>query len=577
MQEFSTRLFFPSWWVRAFENVSVLDFENLPVFDQVVKTGISPTLGPHDLNPLSMIVSSFQKQLLESNLKLLTVSPSEFQKQVNLPNKQRPLSYMKMLQSLLGIKFIGPTEQGFSLLPLVATERWTTPKQGGDIEWQLSLSDMGADLLLGYTNPHLELVRQVSNLASAVEVLGEDKPLSVWKSAWFDLQGVEQSLLIRIEKAMQWEYAWLHFDGIFGKNLFSLLENLPLSLSDAKWQSHLERFGKKLHQHGLLKFAVEDEFLALSKEEKQSMLLVWQVSHDKAFSTVNDDYQKKACKYLVTQSLNEKINTLIRLISADSYNSSLQMSAAEMWRTLIASAEDKSYDGIALDRASCPLTSLPLFVEWAIRQEPMSKFPLPEVFQRTPLARLARLTSEIPVQERFQNFQDMLTENQEWREHFKKLEGATLVSSRSLQTEEIGSYIRNVKTNGFASRVSMPVRPPAPPPPNVPNPISAQVKEEIEKKPFSQQNIKVMAAEELKRMMVTDKLKFAELKKKFFESLDATKKKLILDVQGRMEPTLFDNHLKHSLIKFMIDNPAVWKGASGGSRPSSISSAWPLN
>ena len=51
----------------------------------------------------------------------------------------------------------------------------------------------------------------------------------------------------------------------------------------------------------------------------------------------------------------------------------------------------------------------------------------------------------------------------------------------------------------------------------------------------------------------------------FTELIDALKvdirlfEEIIQEVEKRLQPTVFDDHLKYSLVKFMSDNPQLWK------------------
>src|SRR6185437_15927736 len=77
-------------------------------------------------------------------------------------------------------------------------------------------------------DPHLELVRNATGRAEAGDALGDHAPLVVRRSIWLELVGPEQQLLLRLERAMQWEFRWLQLEGIFGLPLSELFSDLPL-------------------------------------------------------------------------------------------------------------------------------------------------------------------------------------------------------------------------------------------------------------------------------------------------------------------------------------------------------------
>ena len=52
------------------------------------------------------------------------------------------------------------------------------------------------------------------------------------------------------------------------------------------------------------------------------------------------------------------------------------------------------------------------------------------------------------------------------------------------------------------------------------------------------------------------------LKEKYINSLSEERRQIILDIKNKMSPEVFDTHLRHSLLKYMVDNPASWSSSS---------------
>jgi hypothetical protein len=66
------------------------------------------------------------------------------------------------------------------------------------------------------------------------------------------------------------------------------------------------------------------------------------------------------------------------------------------------------------------------------------------------------------------------------------------------------------------------------------------------------------ASEELSRMRGSYPDRYQQLKKSYITSLDESSRSLFLDFQRRMQPSVFEDHIKQKLIKYMVDNPGSW-------------------
>jgi hypothetical protein len=48
------------------------------------------------------------------------------------------------------------------------------------------------------------------------------------------------------------------------------------------------------------------------------------------------------------------------------------------------------------------------------------------------------------------------------------------------------------------------------------------------------------------------------------ETLDETSRRLLLDVQKRIQPSMFDEQLRQRLVRYMVENPGAWRSAEVG-------------
>ena len=85
----------------------------------------------------------------------------------------------------------------------------------------------------------------------------------------------------------------------------------------------------------------------------------------------------------------------------------------------------------------------------------------------------------------------------------------------------------------------------------------------LEKSGFnpSFQNLKKIALEELNNLKAKYPEKYAKLKQQYMDSLSEEKRQILLDVHDRVDEKVFDSHLKHGLLKYMVDNPNSWSSA----------------
>lgn len=85
----------------------------------------------------------------------------------------------------------------------------------------------------------------------------------------------------------------------------------------------------------------------------------------------------------------------------------------------------------------------------------------------------------------------------------------------------------------------------------------------LEKSGFnpSFQNLKKIALEELNNLKAKYPEKYAKLKQQYMDSLSEEKRQILLDVHDRVEEKVFDSHLKHGLLKYMVDNPNSWSSS----------------
>jgi hypothetical protein len=76
-----------------------------------------------------------------------------------------------------------------------------------------------------------------------------------------------------------------------------------------------------------------------------------------------------------------------------------------------------------------------------------------------------------------------------------------------------------------------------------------------------------IAADELAKMRSSHPDRYKDLKRVYLESLDEVGRRLMVDVQRRMQPTMFEEHLRQRLVRFMVDNPGAWRSSDARQAP----------
>jgi len=571
---FTTRLFQPGWWVRAFDYASTAGAKDTDVMLQALNTRLCPVLQADELNALAAVLSQFQVQILSSRSDdplRLTIDTSDFKKQASTRSKSKIFSFTRLLQALPGLRVLVGDEDRFDSYSLFANESWESKAPKAGYQFEVSLEPNGMELVLGYSCSHDELIRRIEGKPSLEKMLGSRTPLSMWRSAWIELHGAEQCLLLRMEKAMQWDCRWLHFEGIFGAPIAELFENIDVTrsfrksrqLNDLQAAAQIfNRLGKKLCHQGLLKFGVEEKYMALTDGADEGPLLVWQASQQRSFASDNDEYKDMCVRKILAEFSKHRFDKLVSYLSVNVDSSDLRQRVATIWESLQeVDSEDLSYS-LESEPTSIPTLGVLLFIEWSIRSEPGHDIPVPEQFLMSPLGVLFGESDE-PVEVRYKKFIALFRDHMEFKEALNRIPLSSMSLELASKDKTVVDYLNSFKSGQPASVVVGESKKSF-----SDNKISKTNATKEIKAPKSTESstIRKVAAEELANMKRLDVEQYNELKRNYISSLDESRRRLILDVQGRMSQEHFDNHLRHSLIKYMIENPHQWRSV-GNKKP----------
>ena len=55
--------------------------------------------------------------------------------------------------------------------------------------------------------------------------------------------------------------------------------------------------------------------------------------------------------------------------------------------------------------------------------------------------------------------------------------------------------------------------------------------------------------------------RYQELRRLYYETLEPSARQALLDAHRLIEPHLFEDQLRHRLVRFMVDHPGSWRSA----------------
>ncbi|MBM4251294.1 MAG: hypothetical protein FJ146_04945 [Deltaproteobacteria bacterium] len=578
----ATHLHLPGWWVHAFEVAHRAEGESLSAMQQAYAAGLAPALGSLELNSLAMVLASLQEQILRGDYQNLWVRAEEHLKHAGTIMRTRRFIFEKIVQLLVGLRLLTPTSDASmrSFSP-VAADRWRRLSDDDAFELGVSLNPLGAELLLGLSDAHSDLVRFASGQTEAHTLLRGLAPLTVWRSIWLELAGMEQLLYLRLERGMQWEFRWLQLEGIFGIPLGELFASMSipeqrgveLASELAKRLRVINKLGRKLVDQGFMASTVQDQYLAFggpSEHRPTGPMMVWQASRERLASDATHAYRRAAAHAIVQGWFGDSEPLLLQLCFDDATVGSVAPIASGMWRELAK---------IPADRQPMPLDVQPgqillpqaLFYEYCLRSHPACLWPLPSGVAGGPLGELIRDPRAPDLVVRFEKFWAYVESDLELQQALNDEPMMTLSSAATRGVIEVATALRQRLTTR-PDTTTMMVSPSEAKPR-----LIAQVPAASSREPTAQVNDKPLrpaavsgalaarmmktASEELAKMRASDLTRYEQLKKAFFASLDDTSRKLLLDVQKRIQPNLFDEQLRQRLVRFMVENPGSWRSA----------------
>lgn len=546
----------PYWWVHTYD--LLLKNEDCNSFLEKGSL-ILPGLTTVELDALSIILNQCQYQMLAGKSPI-TLSQNFHNKHSTSQKKSDIFAFSRMLQMFSGIRLKVKQNDRHTAINLFHKEVWQEDFDEQTVN--LEPTDLGSMLILGYGDPYL-CQASIQSKEAIKHLLTSVTPLSIWRTPWLDFKSHEKSVLIQLEKTMQWTFSYLSLNGVFEGNLKEFLLGAMYSQSKAKKNKtdflengliNLGKIGKKLSDHGYLEFDWDNEFLAFDKT-KNGMSLVWKVIDSRAELEDQQSYLKK-CSYYFFESL--YIKHISRIFSEVlRFNPNRNAVTKEVKNTvdaLIDLDEPNKTEPLILFNGNLPVCLGALFIEWLIRLKDPNSIRLPDSLLTSEIIKPISEANKENIHEKFTSFCDQIKDQTGLMEDLKKIPGYSLAQP-DLDLKKFSS--KKIKTSNPSSsskkELSIQKSPEVDIKPDI-KPVSLPAKDLL-----YQKKLKQKALDKLVFLRKKDRFSYNLLKKEYLNSLNENHANIVLEMQKILTPELFDNQIKHSLVRYMVVDPDRWE------------------
>jgi hypothetical protein len=200
-----------------------------------------------------------------------------------------------------------------------------------------------------------------------------------------------------------------------------------------------------------------------------------------------------------------------------------------------------------------------LFYEWSLRQKAGDILKLPGWLAESAAVHELNAPKK-SLADRVQAFARIINDHSTYARDMETLPRASLAAPVSWRQREVLEFLashslkshltRDAAEVDESSRRAAPARPLAPP---------AVAAVAATRKAIPDSDLRRQANEELQKMRDKDPKRYQVLKQLYLDNLELEKKQIILEMKERMQPQAFDDHLKYSLVKYMVENPRSWQ------------------
>lgn len=568
----------PFWWIKAYQWTASVESRFLTPAQLLQHTKLNPCLHLVELEALASVLNDCQHQLLSGNDNIV-IDSIDHSKRGTQASLQQKFIFDRLPQILssLGL-LVKVNESRQKVEPLFSSMSVDYGKDDETTLFNLSLNTKGSELVLGFINPFADLIRFTKDDHALESILGFQPPLKLWRSLWLDMHPIECSLLLRLEKAGQWDAHYLSFDGIFGLDLNELFRGLDLPGSRRKNSQKtpfllkkrvLERFGRKLREHGYIR----DDFICdiLPTAKTGALNLLWHASGQYLSDLNMQDYLSTCWSKVFEPQISKELNFIVNIASPHPLRSSQLQKYLRFWKALHQSKEQDFYFCIDGNRL---ISVKALYWEWCVRAELSegSGLAIPKSERVLPLIELLTENLGDELDANLKKFICFFKEDPALSKLLETVPGLSLTSRQSRLSPELTLHFSAAKPMAPRLEEYEPRFVPAQKDKEKPvqsndlntsaQSISA-VQEPVKK---SNQTLlsKQEALEKIDLLRRSSLKRYETLKAAYIETLAPEKRSIILEVRQRLQPKVFDDHLRNSLAKYISENPEILKNQAKG-------------
>ena len=560
-------MWIPGWWVEAHGALSKESAPATPM-EVAISSRIFPALNLNELKALSIVLSKLQQKIVECDGDLEIVGEDR-RRRIGAGSRGAGREIESAIQDLIGLRLLTPKDElpgdDYEGVPLFE-RNLRLKRQGEELSIALKLSDLGGEIIIGYGEPYSDLVRVDEGKASIKNVLGNMPPMSVWRSVWLDLQGNELSSFVELEKTMQWERRYLTFDGAFGCGLDQVIEKLASNSHKKERQTgnvkrvgfrekilHLERFGKKLLDHGIMCYEGGDRYLAFGPSSGQQMELVWERFTGHYLDEENSERLSQFAGYLYNKVFKPRADDVIGLMLRGGQH----LTRCQVIQG-VYSEIDKQFGAdlaniVGIVSENLAMMAGPLLLEWGLRGSNMTAVPLPDEISIPMKDCISSFMSYGETAEKVGKFINFIGRNPETISRMLQHKMATIVTpdNREMLYAAVNGAEISKKHRGNAIVSDKVTETRAKTPERSSTKIPQDKKADV--------NFRKQVSDELSRIKDTQPERYRIIRQAYLDGLDQRAKRNISEFQKILQPHTFEQQLRNSLVKFLIANPSVFK------------------
>ncbi|MFK7825004.1 MAG: hypothetical protein AB8G05_12660 [Oligoflexales bacterium] len=582
-----TRFYAPAWWVNAFDSMLQAEYA-VQSWEQIPALGVGPAFDLQELYLFPLVISHVQRELMQtgSTQQIIHLDPNNIEKEAGIYLHSRKKYLKQLLASLGSVKLYHKSASGYDVQTLFSFESWRKIEEG--MHLVLGLQPFATEAFTGFISAYKEVKRSLGGQLRLRQIMGCEAPLVLWRSLWHEAQGIEQLVLLRMEKAVQWSFNCLNLEGVFGESVPKIFEGVRdqnkqnQTPSLTRMVSIIHRLSRKLADHGSVCKPLEGDYLAFNEREPLLQLL-WKVSPN---HFQGEDFR------VFTKAVFEKLKKDQAFLS-DIHNSltclddrsQKEANDKNQYEKILGSQalleQDPGLDSpeywLIDNNVLLPLVGL--YWEWVVRKDRKHPFQVPDELRLTELFYdLPDLNVDLEKHnEHYRRFQKQISEKDLYKDAVSRVPGACLASLESAAIlEKLG--LRGLKSSKWEhSKSSDLVNNKMESVKKVKSNLNSKTAEHAvqdsksaplaPKKPATKgkkdhSSDKEDVVEVLNRMKKNSRESYLKLTKLYLESLDQGARQLILEIKNRMQPQVFEQHIQHRLVRFMLERPSAWQNLS---------------